>query len=366
MSNAQERNKAGEDLMENTAAVNEGMVNGGESSGGNPEEENRRKDNEAIPEEMVEKIEKYNDLMSKVRDVIRNKFTMIGYVEVTNGNPNGDPDNDGRPRTRGVYGLITNVCIKAWIKRYIDLFVEYVLEGAPGHRFYYKNDSTLNSKDAEACEYLNVPATDAGLKKAKKENPDLDRQIRDWMCANFFDARTTGAVLTTFQKGALNSGKLTGPFQVSMAQSVDPIKVERISITRDAITTESDAEKKNTEWGHKYIVPYGLYRFTATIDVPEAKITGFSEEDLELLLTGMLNMCETNHSSSRGEMVLRKLVVFKHDSPLGNAPEHELKARVKAVRVKGEEGTPARSFDDYEIIVDQENLPKGVECIIKR
>ena len=179
------------------------------------------------------------------------------------------------------------------------------------------------------------------------------------MCANFFDIRTFGAVMTTFVKGALNCGQVRGPVQLGFAKSVDPIVPQEVTITRVAITTEADAEKKGTEMGRKYIVPYGLYRCEGYISANLArKTTGFSEEDLELLWTAILNMFEIDHSAARGKMAVRELIVFRHDSELGNAPAYRLFEGVH-VEKKPDVLIP-RSYSDYTVQVDP--APEGVTC----
>ena len=183
------------------------------------------------------------------------------------------------------------------------------------------------------------------------------------MCDNFYDIRTFGAVMTTFTKNALNCGQVRGPVQISFARSVDPIVPQELTITRTAITTEADAENKKTEMGRKYIVPYGLYRAEGYVSANLArKVTGFSEEDLELLWQAILNMFENDHAAARGKMAVRKLIIFKHDSELGNAPAHKLFDAVQVKRI--DEGAPARCFKDYEIHVEETAIPDGVtvEC----
>ena len=189
----------------------------------------------------------------------------------------------------------------------------------------------------------------------------MDVKIRDFMCQNFYDIRTFGAVMTTFVKAALNCGQVRGPVQLGFARSVDPIVPQEVTITRVAITTEADAEKKGTEMGRKYIVPYGLYRAEGYVSANLArKTTGFSDEDLELLWTAILNMFELDHSAARGKMAVRELIVFKHDSELGSAPAYKLFDLVKAQRKP--EVTVARSYSDYQVTVDESSLPAGVTC----
>lgn len=292
-------------------------------------------------------------------EVIHNRYEFVILFDVENGNPNGDPDAGNMPRVdpETSLGLVTDVCLKRKIRN----FVETVKEGDPGYRIYVKDSVPLNRSDAEACAYLQVGSDDKALKKAKKDDPDLDRKLRDWMCANFFDIRTFGAVMTTFVKGALNCGQVRGPVQLGFARSIDPIIPQEVTITRVAITTEADAEKKDTEMGRKYIVPYGLYRCEGYVSANLArKTTGFSEEDLQLLWTAILNMFEIDHSAARGKMAVRELIIFKHDSELGNAPAYKLFDTVKVER-KGDVAVP-RSYHDYIVEVDESQIPDGVTC----
>ena len=252
---------------------------------------------------------------------IKNRYEFVILFDVENGNPNGDPDAGNMPRIdpETGYGLVTDVCLKRKIRNY----VETVKEDAAGYRIYVKDGVPLNRSDREACEYVGVDADK--LKEAKKKDDKLDKKLRDFMCRNFFDIRSFGAVMTTFVKGALNCGQVRGPVQLSFARSVDPILPQEVTITRVAITTEADAEKKGTEMGRKYIVPYALYRCEGYISANLArKTTGFSEEDLALLWEAILNMFEHDHSAARGKMAVRELIVFRHDSELGNAPAHKL------------------------------------------
>ena len=287
---------------------------------------------------------------------IENRYEFVILFDVENGNPNGDPDAGKMPRidVETGYGLVTNGCLKRKIRNY----VETAKEDEPGYRIYVKEGVPLNTSDNEILEYLDV--TD-DLKEAKKNDPELDIKVRDAMCANFFDIRAFGAVMTTFVKGGLNCGQVRGPVQLVDARSVDPIIPQEVTITRIAITTEKDAERKTNEMGRKYIVPYGLYRADGYISANLArKITGFSEKDLELLWQAILNMFEHDHSAARGKMVVRELITFKHASELGNAPAHKL---FDLVSVKRKEGVVSpRSYSDYTVTVDVTKLPSGVEC----
>ena len=181
------------------------------------------------------------------------------------------------------------------------------------------------------------------------------------MCDNFFDIRTFGAVMTTFVKAALNCGQVRGPVQLGFARSIDPIVTQEVTITRVAITTEKDADTKSTEMGRKYIVPYALYRVDGYISANLArKVTGFNEDDLALLWQAIINMFEYDHSAARGNMAVRKLIVFKHDSELGNAPAYKLFDTIHVAK-KAEVIAP-RSYTDYDVVVDYDKVPEGVTC----
>ena len=194
----------------------------------------------------------------------------------------------------------------------------------------------------------------------KKKDPDVDRKIRDFMCRNFYDIRTFGAVMTTFVKAALNCGQVRGPVQLGFARSIDPIISQEVTITRVAITTEKDAENKKTEMGRKNIVPYALYRAEGYISANLArKVTGFSEEDLELLWEAIINMFEIDHSAARGKMAVRELIVFKHSKELGDCPAYKL---FEAVKVKKHDDVLyPRKYSDYCVEVHEEKIPDTVE-----
>ena len=293
-------------------------------------------------------------------EAIKNRYEFVVLFDVENGNPNGDPDAGNMPRIdpETGYGLVTDVCLKRKIRNYVEM----VKEGVPGYRIYIKDGVPLNASDREACEYLGIEASTEALKAAKKNDEHIDEKIRDFMCQNFYDIRTFGAVMTTFVKGALNCGQVRGPVQLGFARSVDPILPQEVTITRVAITTEADAENKGTEMGRKYIVPYGLYRVEGYVSANLArKTTGFSEDDLNLLWTAILNMFENDHSAARGNMAVRELIVFKHDSEFGNAPAYKLFDTVKVAH-KPDVVAP-RSYSDYTVEVNEAALPAGVTCI---
>ena len=286
---------------------------------------------------------------------IKNRYDFVILFDVENGNPNGDPDAGNMPRIdpETGYGLVTDVCLKRKIRNY----VETVKENDENYRIYIKDTVPLNRSDADAIKALGISED---LKAAKKSDPDIDRRLRNYMCEHYYDIRTFGAVMTTFVKGALNCGQVRGPVQLSFARSVDTIIPQEVTITRVAITTEADAEKKGTEMGRKYIVPYALYRAEGYVSANLArKTTGFSEDDLQLLWEAILNMFENDHSAARGKMAVRELIVFKHSSELGNAPAYKL---FDAVTVQRKDPTPpARSYRDYTVTVS-DALPEGVTC----
>ena len=286
---------------------------------------------------------------------IKNRYDFVILFDVENGNPNGDPDAGNMPRIdpETGYGLVTDVCLKRKIRNY----VETVKENDENYRIYIKDTVPLNRSDADAIKALGISED---LKAAKKSDPDIDRRLRNYMCEHYYDIRTFGAVMTTFVKGALNCGQVRGPVQLSFARSVDTIIPQEVTITRVAITTEADAEKKGTEMGRKYMVPYALYRAEGYVSANLArKTTGFSEDDLQLLWEAILNMFENDHSAARGKMAVRELIVFKHSSELGNAPAYKL---FDAVTVQRKDPTtPARSYRDYTVTVS-DALPEGVTC----
>ena len=286
---------------------------------------------------------------------IKNRYDFVILFDVENGNPNGNPDAGNMPRIdpETGYGLVTDVCLKRKIRNY----VEDLKEEAPGYRIYVKEGVPLNRSDAEA---LTAVGVSGDLKAAKKADPGIDKKLRDFMCSNFYDIRTFGAVMTTFVKGALNCGQVRGPVQLNFARSIDPIVPQEVTITRVAITTEADAEKKGTEMGRKHIVPYALYRAEGYVSANLArKVTGFSEDDLQLLWQAILNMFENDHSAARGKMAVRELIVFKHDSELGNAPAYKLFEKVQVKPVEGVE--VPRKYGDYVVSVS-DDLPEGVHC----
>ena len=282
---------------------------------------------------------------------IENRYDFVMIFDVENGNPNGDPDAGNSPRVDAEtgYGYVTDVCLKRKIRNYVEL----LKEGEPGYNILIKPDRPLNSKFTEA--YV-AEGLETGTKGDKKD--DVIKAL-DYMCKNYFDVRTFGAVMST---GEDPCGIVRGPVQLTFARSVSPVFVEDIAITRQARTTEDRQKTGETEIGRKSFIPYGLYRSEGYISAALAqKVTQLSEEDVELLWNAIINMFEIDHSAARGKMCMRKLYIFKHDCVLGNAPSHLLFDKIS---VKQKNEGPARSFNDYDIIVDEE-MPDGVELISK-
>ena len=298
-------------------------------------------------------------------EVIKNRYEFVILFDVENGNPNGDPDAGNMPRIdpESGLGIVTDVCIKRKIRNY----VETVKEGQKGYKIYIKDDVPLNRSDREACADLGVTETDdkkvtEALKTLKKNDPDVDIKLRDYMCENYFDVRTFGAVMTTFVKASLNCGQVRGPVQLGFARSIDPVLSQEVTITRVAITTEKDAENKSTEMGRKNIVPYGLYRMEGYVSANLArKVTGFTEDDLRLLWEAIINMFENDHSAARGKMAVRELIVFKHSRELGDCPAYKLFDAVE-VRKNESVGYP-RKYQDYNVTIHKEAIPESVEVI---
>lgn len=276
---------------------------------------------------------------------INNRYEFVVLFDVENGNPNGDPDAGNMPRVDAEtgYGIVTDVCLKRKIRNYVEL----VKNDAPGYKIFIKE--ILNDKLEGA--YLN-----SGFEKGKKSDADKVKVARDFMCENYFDVRTFGAVMST---GDYPCGVVRGPVQINFAKSIDPIATQEITITRMAITNQKDASKGTTEMGKKSFVPYALYKAEGFVSASLAKnVTGFSDNDIELLWEAVINMFEHDHSAARGKMIVRKLIVFKHEGILGNAPSHTLLERIQVKRIDDE--IPARKYTDYEVIIDKSNMPSGV------
>ena len=284
---------------------------------------------------------------------IAHRYEFVYLFDVTNGNPNGDPDAGNLPRLdpETNCGLVTDVALKRKIRNFVTLDKD----GSPGFAIYMQEKAVLNNQHKRAYDALEIKPEDKKLPKDEAKA----REITAWMCANFFDVRTFGAVMTT----GINAGQVRGPVQLAFATSVDPVLPLEISITRMAVTTEKEAEAQsgdNRTMGRKHILPYGLYRAHGFVSAKLAERTGFSDDDLQLLWNALINMFEHDRSAARGEMAARKLIVFEHENAMGNAPAHVLFDAVKVQRAEGTEDRPARNFADYRVRVDAEAMPKGV------
>ena len=310
---------------------------------------------------------------------LANKYDIVFLFDVTRGNPNGDPDAGNLPRMdpETNHGLVSDVSLKRKIRNYTEL----AKGDEPGYRIYVQEGAILNEQHREA--YRAVRPGNDKVDKDAKLNPQGDeeaRRITGFMCDNFFDVRTFGAVMST----GINAGQVRGPVQVTFASSVEKILPLEISITRMAATNEKekaerdkgegDERTENRTMGRKHIVPYGLYRAHIFVNAKLAERTGFSEADMDHLFTALANMFEHDRSAARGEMAARRVIAFKHASALGNASAHRLFERVTVRRRIGDSlydpldekldnYPPARRFEDYEVTVDTANLPEGVEVL---
>lgn len=287
---------------------------------------------------------------------IANRYDFVFLFDVRNGNPNGDPDAGNMPRMDAEtgHGLVTDVAIKRKIRNYVAM----ARGDTPGYDIYMQERAVLNRAHERAY-------TATGQKSEAKKLPKDEAKAREltaWMCGNFFDIRTFGAVMST----GVNAGQVRGPMQFTFAESIDPIVPMEISITRSSVTNEEDALKNERTMGRKHIVPYGLYRAHGFVSGRLAndarKGTGFSEADLSLVWEALANMFDHDRAAARGEMTARGLIVFKHDSDLGNAPAHKLLERVTVKRVANGAGSdgPPRGFGDYAVTVNEADLPPGV------
>lgn len=280
-------------------------------------------------------------------DAIKNRYEFILLFDVKDGNPNGDPDAGNLPRIdpETGNGLVTDVCLKRKVRNYIQL----TQADKPKMKIFIKEKAILNN--------LIDDAHNQKLVQAQEKEADKIEAARKWMCENYYDIRTFGAVMSTGK----NAGQVRGPVQLSFARSRDRVFTGEHTITRMAVATEKEAEKQkgdNRTMGRKFTIPYGLYEAHGFISAPLAKQTGFSEEDLDLFWNALMNMFDHDHSAARGEMAARKLIVFKHDSELGNAPAHRLFELVAVEKNCGD--APPRNFSDYVVTVNEKNCPKGI------
>jgi CRISPR-associated protein Csd2 len=299
-------------------------------------------------------------------EALQKRYDFILLFDVKDGNPNGDPDAGNLPRVdpETGHGLVTDVSLKRKIRNYVGLR----MEDQPPYAIFVKEKSILNQTIEQAYISLDInlnepPADSGDGKKRNKAGQGQGKEVdraRRFMCQNFFDIRTFGAVLST---GA-NAGQVRGPVQLTFARSVDPVVALEHSITRMAVTTEADAEKQggdNRTMGRKFTVPYGLYMAHGFVSAPLANQTGFSEDDLELLWEALESLFEHDRSATRGLMGTRKLIIFEHSSKMGNVPVQKLFDAVSVCRK--DETKPARDFSDYEIRINSERIPDTVKVI---
>jgi CRISPR-associated protein Csd2 len=290
------------------------------------------------------------------------RYDFVYLFDVKDGNPNGDPDAGNLPRVdpETSQGLVTDVCLKRKIRNYVGL----VKGEQPPFEIYVKEKAVLNNQHARAYSALKIEQDPKKRKSKSAERADEDRKLTAWMCQNFFDVRAFGAVMTT----GTNCGQVRGPIQFAFGRSIDPIVASEHAVTRCAVTTEAEAEKQqgdNRTMGRKFTIPYALYRVHGFFNPHLAEQTGFNAngEDLDLFWTALKQMFETDRSASRGEMSPQGLFVFEHESPLGNAPAGKLFDRISIRRKmsNADNGTPPRSFADYEVSIDQQSLPTGIK-----
>jgi len=287
------------------------------------------------------------------------RYDFVYLFDIKDGNPNGDPDAGNLPRIdpETGQGLVTDVCLKRKVRNYIGL----VKEEQPPYEIYVKEKAVLNNQHSRAYEALKI---DPKKRATGKDKAGEDKQLTAWMCQNFFDIRSFGAVMTT----DVNCGQVRGPIQFAIARSIDPIISQEHAVTRCAVTTEREAEKQqgdNRTMGRKFTVPYGLYRVHGFINPHLATQTGFNAngEDLELFWTALAQMFETDRSAARGEMSPQALIVFEHATALGNAPANKLFELVAIERKEPTNGEwkPARSFSDFDVIINEADLPEGIK-----
>lgn len=299
---------------------------------------------------------------------IKKRYDFMVFFDVKDGNPNGDPDAGNLPRVDAEtgHGLITDVCLKRKVRNYVGL----KMDEKPPYGIFIKEKAILNNVIARAYISLNIdlnaPPSDPGDgAKRKKVGQGQGKEVdkaKQFMCQNFYDIRTFGAVLST----GPNAGQVRGPVQLTFSRSVDPIVSLEHSITRMAVATEAEAEKQggdNRTMGRKFTVPYGLYRAHGFISAPLANQTGFSQDDLDLLWEALLNMFEHDHSAARGLMGTKKLIIFEHSSKMGDASVQKLFDTVSVSRV--DESKPARDFSDYYISINKGMIPPSVNLIEK-
>ncbi|WP_010259990.1 type I-C CRISPR-associated protein Cas7/Csd2 [Treponema primitia] len=286
---------------------------------------------------------------------LKRRYDFIYLFDVKDGNPNGDPDAGNLPRVDAETGngLVTDVCLKRKVRNYVGL----VKGEQPPYEIYVKEKAVLNSQHERAYKALGIDIS--GGDEGKRKGGDKTAEARQWMCQNFYDVRTFGAVMST----GVNCGQVRGPIQLTFARSIDPVISSEHSITRMAVTTEKEAEKQdgdNRTMGRKFTIPYGLYRTYGFVSAPLANQTGFSEEDLNLFWESLQNMFEHDRSAARGLMSAQKLIIFEHSSPMGDKPVQDLFNRVNVAHknVDSDSKKPIRDFSDYVINLDGKEVEK--------
>ncbi|MGE5472601.1 MAG: type I-C CRISPR-associated protein Cas7/Csd2 [Ignavibacteriales bacterium] len=283
-----------------------------------------------------------------MNEIIKNRYEFVVLFDVENGNPNGDPDAGNMPRIDAEtnYGLVTDVCIKRKIRNYVEI----AKNDAEKYKIYVKEGTPLDTNRRWAYEKTGIKVP-AGTGEPEKEEFKI---ITNFMCNNFYDIRTFGAVMSL----KYNCGQVRGPVQINFARSIDPIVPSELTITS---CTYANEDEKKSKMGRKHIVPYALYKTEGYVSANIAARTGFTENDLELLWEAIINMFEHDHAAARGKMSVRKLFVFKHDNELGNAPAHKLFDLISVN--KNEIDKPARCYSDYTIEVNKAKVPQGVSLI---
>jgi len=284
----------------------------------------------------------------KLDNTISNRYEFVFFFEAENSNPNGDPDAGNMPRldAETSHGIVTDVCLKRKIRNYVEL----VRDEVDGYDIYVREGAVLNNQHLKAYKSLDLDPKDAKAARSKMA------ELQGFMCRNFYDVRTFGAVMST----EVSCGQIRGPVQLAFARSADPIVPQELSITRMAVTNERDVDKERT-MGRKYVVPYALYRAEGYVSASLAAKTGFGSKDLELLFEAVERMFEHDRSAARGKMATRAFFVFRHSSPLGDVPAYRLFDSVRVSRANPK--LPPRKFADYRVDVVEGTVPESVELI---
>jgi CRISPR-associated protein Csd2 len=286
---------------------------------------------------------------------INNRYDFCYFFDCKDGNPNGDPDAGNTPRTdpQDGHGLVSDCCLKRKVRN----FVLIAKNGSPPYDIFIRQGAELNRVIAKAHKKASMDPAYGQFDENERATRSQADKARLWLCRNFFDVRTFGAVLST----GMNAGQVRGPVQVGFSRSIDPVLPLDFTITRMAVTESKDDRSLNLTMGRKALIPYGLYRCNGFISANLARDTNFNENDLKLLWEALCNMWDHDRSAARGTMAAQKLIVFRHQSALGNAPAHKLFERLKVKRKLHVE--VSRSIADYEFALNRENMPVGVDLI---